>query len=132
MKKGVFKRLMKDFPWLWAICSDWYPPSTDIKVEFADQEKLKLIFTQRVGSRLWVKTTSGSGRLERVIKVRVPEGYNLAQAIKEAVPCGYVIDFIVIESPWVGKKNITIFRPPKTSSFNEFVINLIQATKVAA
>ncbi|MDD2807362.1 MAG: hypothetical protein PHW95_02480 [Patescibacteria group bacterium] len=119
------RRMLRDFPWLWALGSYWDCKKVEMTV-FSHWEDVHLLFHKAVfeltrGVKVFIQVTT-SDSVERLIPVkddeppRWPEceARNYQRAILDAAPQDSQINYLVIvrTSRYKGIRNFEIWRPP--------------------
>jgi hypothetical protein len=133
MKKKALLRVLKDFPWLWAIKDFWVNNSTEIKIGYATLSLLNQEFNQDdFPCGIWVKLMADikvtNTLIMEIKKVEIkyldlPQKFTLAKLI-EKYPCPNDdrIEFLIIihESSIIGfnhQDRLTIYRPLKGQKY---------------
>ena len=121
MEEKVLKKMLKDFPWLWAIKSIWSSEEVWVWVEFASESMFDRFNkkTKEWEYEVWLKTSTSYGR-EEVSRVYIdfpPDKVKIARQIINT-PCvsRSNLEFVVIVNYMAAdsnKREVKIYRPPQ-------------------
>ena len=132
MKEETLKKILRDFPWLWAISPKWDVDIFDvIHIQTAGSDNftgIKVI--PEKGDKLWIKTTGKIGFKTQWIEKITPETeMKVSDAVVKSAlsPAIQKIDCVIVL--WTipdsyHKREMTklnIFRKPKGVDFNTFL-----------
>ncbi len=125
-KNETVKRLIQDFPWLWAIKRYMHRDHADTVKVNQDMNDLKMLLAQpslTKGFSLWGITTQFSEVFNmEAAKLEGVENIMWAQAIMEQTYYHHsILHLVKVSSSPERKQQITIFRQPGKSSLNELV-----------
>lgn len=127
-------RILREFPWLWAVKSSWLPGYNRVLVARATAvtlfDDLSVVYPD--GCRVWVKCRLDY--LQEVKGVKKTQFESLAQAARRAISTGYLIEYVVFPSSLNrdrSEKDLVILRAPSLSEtgardLHEFVCWMTQ------
>jgi len=140
MESNALKRMLKDFPFLWAINQKWVYEITNIKARTVDDEFIKMLLKAPADENilLWVKSSSNEprqyGKFDELRKIKPYfKNESFAQRLFY-LPANQKIDFLIIaqginvldteKAHIFTIANITIYRPPKGRNYPQILHNL--------
>ena len=119
MKTKAFHRMMRDFPWLWAIRQQWYPPWTKITV--CRNEKWRW-GRKPILEREEVWVVFSNGDLVYCQKADLREEMTLAQAAVSCIAAGFWIEHVALVREEKERPDILIFcSPSRKVSFHKVI-----------
>lgn len=92
-RKKQLSRLLREFPWLWAVQSSWKPGFDNVRVRYAQESSI--LHTHPRDRRIWVKTRFGDD-LERVCVTIQRAQQPLAEAVVGTIATGETIEYVVV------------------------------------
>jgi hypothetical protein len=101
--------MLKDFPWLWAIRQQWYPPHTDITVLRADRWRWG---RKPIPEKEEVWVVFSNGDLVCCQKADLREEMTLAQAAISCIAAGFWIEHVAWVQETKEELKIHIFCSP--------------------
>jgi len=118
MLKKTQIKMLKEFPWLWAIHSLWTTGVYDhIFVERALAGAFTTVINKNYDVKIWVKLTS-FGDTQWVEKLHTEHGKTVAQIIANITGIfsdKVTLDYIALENK--STKVLTIYKQPKNCEF---------------
>ncbi|MCX6742752.1 MAG: hypothetical protein NT116_00775 [Candidatus Parcubacteria bacterium] len=125
----ALNKLLKQFPWLWAIRQEWYAGHyKHIFVKHAKMDDFTTVINKNYKvKKIWVKRTNNVS-LQSVIHLFVAEGSTVAEIVRRIIEHNdNIIEFLAIEElrpsedvfeekyEWI----LSIFKKPKDCEFKE-------------
>ncbi|MBI4136395.1 MAG: hypothetical protein HY481_02525 [Candidatus Vogelbacteria bacterium] len=128
-RRAQLLRILKEFPWLWAVKSTWLPGYNRVSVGRATAvillDDLSLVYPD--GCRVWVKCCLGD--LQEVREVKKGQFESLAWAAVKTIASGYHIEYVVYPSSLSqdrSEKDFVILRAPSSSeTLHRFCCRLV-------
>ncbi len=135
-KNAVAERLLRDFPWLWAIRSYHSWDDGDFTKVSQDTADLKLVLTQpsdKTRFLIWTITSQpGESFNMKARCLNRLNGDTWAESVmQQTLGCGVeeILYLVVVDPLWGEKhptRHITIFRHPEKKPMNELVEKVCQ------
>jgi len=146
MNEKQLRRILKDFPWLWAIRQKWdfTNPNKECKVQKTSTGQIsikdlinatplemliKLVRFDEHSSHIWIKTKNNGKEAVHSLK----PGLDIGNALTYLWHKGIQVEFIVVHiKDEVNPDEIdllTIYRPPNGKSFNPFLPKVLGDTE---
>ena len=129
MKQKQLNRLFKEFPWLWAIDKSWYHETVNIEVCNATSENFypKMFLPLSKDEEYWLKWTYNED-VHGIDQVESGGWDCLADEIIYALSSGPNIEYVIhveeINDKSLLISKITIYRPPKSKRFKDYLFEI--------
>lgn len=119
MTQETFKKLMEEFPELWAIKNSWYVSRTVITISHANEGfDTTLSMAAKHKDEIWIRTSNMDNSNETMKLFKPGKGYKFAPPIKEDLKEHVEKFHIAIKRIYIIRSDgssieISIYKPPK-------------------